>query len=84
MKEKRFEAIVNEVENGGVISISDLCSHFNVSVATMRRDLRGESSGFGEEQRHCAVPTRMWSCPTKSELQSTWKKNSGLLNMQFR
>lgn len=39
MKEKRFEAIVNEVENGGVISISDLCSHFNVSVATMRRDL---------------------------------------------
>lgn len=68
MKEKRYQDILNTVNAQGIVSFSDLCSQFDVSPVTMRRDLayldnqkllqrvRGGAKAIEEQETEYEIP----------------------------
>lgn len=39
MKEKRIHSVDNYIQSMGIVSMEDLCSHFGISMSTLRRDI---------------------------------------------
>lgn len=53
----RIKAIVRELQQAGSVTISDLCEHYQASIATVRRDLRQlEEQGLLRRTHGGAVP----------------------------